>query len=91
MLHNLDTTALVLLVFTALGVISHNTPVTIASFPVSADALKAGGMIVAARLPHGLKRYVRLNYKMSPAGADGTLTAGLVLDVQQAETLPKEA
>lgn len=73
----------------AAGVLT--TPVTIASFPVSEDALKAGGMIVAARLPHGLKRYVRLNYKMSPAGADGTLTAGLVLDVQQAETLPKEA
>ena len=30
MLHNLDTTALALLVFTALGVISHNAPVTIA-------------------------------------------------------------
>jgi len=30
MLHNLDPTALVLLVFTALGVISHNAPVTIA-------------------------------------------------------------
>ena len=31
MLHNIDPAALILLVFTALGVISHNTPVTIAS------------------------------------------------------------
>lgn len=28
MLHNIDPAALILLVFTALGVISHNTPVT---------------------------------------------------------------
>ena len=29
MLHNIDPAALILLVFTALGVISHNAPVTI--------------------------------------------------------------
>ena len=65
------------------------SPTVIASFPVTADVLKAGGRIVAARLPHGLKRYVRLNYNMSTNGAGGTLTAALVLDVQQAETLPQ--
>lgn len=65
------------------------SPVVIASFPFPAAALKAGGQIVSARLPHGLKRYVRLNYNMSTAGAGGTMTAALVLDVQQAEPLPK--
>ncbi len=65
------------------------SPVVIASFPVPAATLKAGGTIVAARLPHGLKRHVRLNYNMSTNGAGGKLTAALVLDVQQAETLPR--
>lgn len=66
------------------------SPVTVASFPVSADALKAGGVIVAARLPHHLKRFVRLAYTegaVAPAG--GAITAGLALDVQAEAPLPK--
>ena len=70
------------------------SPVTVASFPVSAAALKAGGNIVAVRLPHGLKRYVCLNYAAATgegaaAPAGGTITAGLALDVQAEAPLPK--
>lgn len=64
------------------------SPVVVASWPVAAAALKAGGKVVAARLPHGLKRYVRLNYNMSTAGAGGSITAGLALDVQAEAPLP---
>ena len=70
------------------------SPVTVASFPVSAAALKAGGNIVAARLPHNLKRYVALAYT-APSGegavvpAGGSITAGLALDVQAEAPLPK--
>lgn len=67
------------------------SPVTVANFPVSADVLKKGGNIVSSRLPHGLKRYVCLAYTVAggSAPAGGTITAGLVLDVQQAETITK--
>lgn len=70
------------------------SPVTVASFPVSAAALKEGGTIVAARLPHHLKRYVALAYT-APSGegavapAGGSITAGLALDVQAEAPLPK--
>lgn len=70
------------------------SPATVASFPVSAAALKAGGNIVAVRLPHNLKRYVCLTYT-APSGegavapAGGTITAGLALDVQAETPLPK--
>lgn len=65
------------------------SPVVIASYPVAAKDLKAGGQVVATRLPHGLKRYARLNYNMTTAGAGGSITSGLVLDVQQEKPLPK--
>lgn len=70
------------------------SPVTVASFPVSADALKAGGVIVAARLPHHLKRFVCLAYTVGSgegavAPAGGAITAGLALDVQAEAPLPK--
>lgn len=66
-------------------------PVTVASFPVSADALKKGGTIVAVRLPHNLKRYVCLAYTAGEGGAPagGAITAGLALDVQAEAPLPK--
>ncbi|MDR2800873.1 MAG: hypothetical protein LBB52_06365 [Desulfovibrio sp.] len=64
------------------------TPVTVASYPVSEDALKAGGKLLAARLPHGMKRYARLNYVVtlgsSTTIADGKITSGLVWDAQSA-------
>lgn len=56
--------------------------VTVATYPVSNDALLAGGKLVGARLPHGMKRYARLNYAVTGTVAAGTLTAGLVWDVQ---------
>lgn len=68
--------------------------VTVAKYPVTSAALVGGGQIVAARLPHGMKRYAGLNYSC-PSGsgvtppAGGTITGGLVLDVQQAETIIK--
>ena len=66
-----------------------SSPVTVATFPITATQLAAGGLIVAARLPHALKRYVALNYNVGTTCADGTFTAGLTLDVQQAETIIK--
>lgn len=65
------------------------SPVVIASYPVAAKDLKAGGQVVATRLPHGLKRYASLNYNMTTDGAGGSITSGLVLDVQQEKPLPK--
>ncbi|MDR1490598.1 MAG: hypothetical protein LBS65_09005 [Desulfovibrio sp.] len=65
------------------------SPVTVASYLVTKDAIQAGGKLVAARLPHGMKRYARLNYVVtlgaSTTIADGKITAGLVWDVQSAE------
>ena len=55
--------------------------VTVALFAVSNEALKKGGKLVAARLPHGLKRYALLNYTTS-GDVSGKITAGLALDVE---------
>lgn len=59
-----------------------DSPVIAATYPVGNEMLLAGGKLVAARLPHGMKRYARLHYKVSGTLADGTITAGLVLDPQ---------
>ena len=53
---------------------------TVATYPVTADALKAGGAVVAAQLPHGMKRYAGLNYQATGA-TGGTITAGLALEI----------
>ena len=58
------------------------SPATIASYAVSNANLAAGGKLLAARLPHGCKRYLRLNYVVSGTIAAGKITAGLVWDVQ---------
>lgn len=58
------------------------TPVTVATYPVANATLKAGGKLVAARLPHGMKRYAGLNYAVTGTLNAGTITAGLVWDVQ---------
>ena len=55
---------------------------TIATYPVTNDQLLAGGKLISARLPHGMKRYARLNFEVSGGLADGKLTAGLVMDSQ---------
>lgn len=64
------------------------TPVTLASFEVGNAALAAGGKLVAARLPHGCKRYLRLHYVPTDTVAAGTLTAGLVWDAQAEAPIP---
>jgi hypothetical protein len=51
-------------------------------YPVADEALTAGGRLLAARLPHGCKRYLRLNYAVTGSLADGKITAGLTWDVQ---------
>jgi hypothetical protein len=59
------------------------SPVTAAAYAVANAALLAGGKLLSARLPHRMKRYVRLNYVLSTSAtlAAGKLTAGLVLDM----------
>ena len=59
-----------------------SSPVTIATFDITNDQLKAGGKLVSARLPHGMKRYADLNYTVGGTIAAGKVTAGLVLDSQ---------
>lgn len=51
--------------------------VTLATYSVPA----AGGILVKAKLPYGLKKFVRLNVKGTTAGTAGTLTAGLTENV----------
>ncbi len=55
-------------------------PVKIAAWPVDNAALLAGGKIVAARLPHGMKRYATLKYNVSGTISGGRINAGLVID-----------
>lgn len=57
------------------------SPVTVATFSVSAAACAAGGKLVGARVPHGLKRYATLNYVATGTLAGGNITAGLTPDV----------
>ena len=64
------------------------TPVMVATFAPTNAALLAGGKLVASRLPHGCKRYLRLNYTVTGTVADGKVTAGLVWDVQAEEQIP---
>lgn len=51
--------------------------VTLATYNVPA----AGGVLVKAKLPFGLKKFIRLNVKGTAAGTGGTLTAGLTENV----------
>lgn len=51
--------------------------VTLATYSVPA----AGGVLVKAKLPYGLKKFVRLNIKGTTAGTAGTLSAGLTENV----------
>ena len=48
------------------------------TYPASAKAVKAGGVVVDTRLPTGCKKYLRLKYG---GVAGGKVTAGLVKDV----------
>lgn len=45
--------------------------------------LVAGKQFAINALPHGLGRYVRLNYVAVGTATDGTVTAGIVFDKQQ--------
>ena len=64
------------------------SPVTVATYPLTNAQLLAGGKMLAARLPHGMKRYARLNYVASGTVAAGKITAGLVWDAQADKTVP---
>lgn len=54
---------------------------TVAIYPLTNEILTDGGTVLAARVPHGLKRYSALNYVVTGTLADGQVTAGLALDV----------
>ncbi len=58
-----------------------NAPVTIATFPVSNTAIKAGGLIVAAGLPRGMKRYAGLKYTVTGTLTGGLISSGIVMDL----------
>lgn len=45
-------------------------------------ALTANAVVLKARLPYGLKRYVRLYYDVTGTFTAGKFTAGLILDRQ---------
>ncbi|MDR3361872.1 MAG: hypothetical protein LBO64_03390 [Desulfovibrio sp.] len=64
------------------------SPVTVGTFPITNAALLAGGKLVAARLPHGMKRFARLNYVVTGTVAAGTLMAGLVRDAEAHDYVP---
>ena len=61
----------------AVGGTVMTNPVTLATFNVEADRMAKGGQVVAARLPHGCKRYLGLSYTADGGGTDGKITAGL--------------
>jgi hypothetical protein len=67
---------------------SLTSPVTVASYPVANADMLAAGQIIASRLPHGCKRYMRLNYAVSGTISAGKITAGLVWDVQAEDPIP---
>jgi hypothetical protein len=63
-----------------------SSPAVAAAYSIANAALLAGGKLLSARLPHGMKRYARLNYTLSTGAtlAAGKLTAGLALDTDAA-------
>lgn len=61
-------------------------PVTVATFPCAEVYTKAGGKMLAARLPHDMRRYAAVNYVLDEGASGGTVTAGLVFDVQAEKT-----
>lgn len=58
------------------------SPIELVDYNIRNELLVAGGKLVGARLPHGMKRYAGLKYEISGTLADGVITAGLALDVQ---------
>lgn len=56
--------------------------VTAATFVAPAARLAKGGVVIAAPLPAGCKRYLQLQYS---GGAGGTVSAGLVLGAHTAQ------
>lgn len=55
---------------------------TVASFLIPADRLNAGGSVLVATLPAGLKDYLRLNYTLSGTVTGFIPTAGIVTNGQ---------
>lgn len=61
------------------------TFVTVASFTIPAERLNAGGPVLVASLPAGLKDYLRLNYTLTGTVTGFVPTAGLVYQGQTNE------
>ena len=59
-----------------------SSPTNLVSFEAGADAMAKGGQVIAAALPVGCKRYLRLAYTPDGGGADGKITAGLNMGPQ---------
>lgn len=57
-------------------------PSIVAKYPCAEAYTKAGGKVPATRLPHDMRRYAVLNYVLDEGASGGTLTVGLVFDVQ---------
>ena len=55
---------------------------TVASFTIPAERLNAGGPVLVASLPAGLKDYLRLNYTLTGTVTGFVPTAGLVYQGQ---------
>ena len=55
---------------------------TVASFTIPAARLNAGGLVLAASIPAGLKDYLRLNYTLTGTVTGFVPTAGLVYQGQ---------
>lgn len=53
----------------------------VASFPLNAAELAAGGEVLAVSLPRNVERYLRLNYVVSGEIGALTLNAMLALDI----------
>ena len=59
--------------------VSLSDAITLVTYKVEADRVARGGIILAAQLPTGCKRYLRLAYS---GAAGGKITAGLTPGVQ---------
>lgn len=55
------------------------TPVVLATFTIAAAVLAKGGPVLAAPLPPGMKRFLRLNYTVTGTPVGLSVTSGIVL------------
>lgn len=62
-------------------------PEILETFQISNEALLKGGKLFSARLPHGCKEWVDLNYVVSGTITGGNIIAFLVLDSEANDTI----